>query len=213
MDQKSIRSCVQNLEELNATKPYHGSDSCVKWTRGRLAAFACLRYHWKKKEAHLSTVLVPFVAILLIADGERFSRCISFAFRADAPPEECMKPSEEFAVLAKAMTQGEWQFLPALSTAPPRVQARWNDEEGRRAIRFVALLESANHVADGAFIAYCGSRRQRLEEALRALEEREQNCREGDCLTTHQETVRHQGCDGHFCAHGFCQECGSEMRA
>lgn len=38
-----------------------------------------------------------------------------------------------------------------------------------------------------------------------------ERCETGDCKWTPAETIHHEGCDGIFCLHGFCQECGTTM--
>lgn len=38
-------------------------------------------------------------------------------------------------------------------------------------------------------------------------------CYEQRCEVRHGKTIYHAGCDGAFCFHGVCQECGSEMQA
>ncbi len=83
-----------------------------------------------------------------------------------------MSKAEEFAVLAKAVTPGEWEARP-LAELPAHVRASWYDEQGRRYTRFVAVCESSNCNDDGAFIAWCGTNRELLEEALKWLEHME----------------------------------------
>jgi len=77
-------------------------------------------------------------------------------------------------------------------------------------------LERIDH-PDAEFIAHSRTDIPFLLEQVDALEaelkafrdEQLERCENGNCDST--DSIYHEGCDGMFCIHGYCQDCGSHL--
>lgn len=50
----------------------------------------------------------------------------------------------------------------------------------------------------------------RVENA-KLIAERTERCENCECNAFPAKGLRHEGCDGAFCFHGYCQECGATL--